>query len=67
MVLSIWTIDYCLIHAVNHEFWHCGLFDDMQDSSSAEDNEPLHDDSYAAELAQLRERSLARIATARES
>jgi len=39
----------------------------MQDSSSAEDNEPLHDDSYAAELAQLRERSLARIATARES
>ena len=52
---------------MNHEFWHCGLFDDMQDSSSAEDNEPLHDDSYAAELAQLRERSLARIATARES
>jgi len=43
------------------------VYDDMQDSSSAEDSEPLHDDSYAAELAKLRERSRARIATARES
>jgi len=46
---------------------HCGLFDDVQDSSSAEDSEPLHDDSYAVELEKLRERSRARIATARDS
>lgn len=39
----------------------------MQDSSSTEESEPMHDDSYAAELAKLRERSRARIATARES
>ena len=40
---------------------------DAQDSSSADDSEPTHDDSYTAELEKLRERSRARIATARES
>jgi len=39
----------------------------IQDTNSAEDNEPAHDDSYAAELAKLRERSRTRIDTARES
>jgi len=39
----------------------------MQDSSSTEETDPLHDDSYVAELAKLRERSRARIATATES
>lgn len=39
----------------------------MKDSSSADDSESIHEDSYTAELEKLRERSRARIATARES